>query len=160
MCRAKLGPHFGERLASRLLASPQCALQEALKNTAQQWACFPTSHNPLIPPTHPTYSPLLTPYFPPLLLRTLAASEAQLSSVLRPLSFREFSHCFQSSTSTTSGDACRTTCAMARLLVLLCHESPRRHLPHRRGLLRLQLNESESLHEGAGPQQTTRAPAQ
>ena len=36
-------------------------------------------------------------------------------------------HCFQSST--TSGDACRRTCAGARLLVLLCHESPRRHLP-------------------------------
>ena len=80
MLRAKLGPRFGERLASRLLASPQCALQEALKNTAQQWACFPTPHNTQIPPIYPTHPHLLSPYSPSSPpLRTVSASEAQLS---------------------------------------------------------------------------------
>ena len=80
MLRAKLGPRFGERLASRLLASPQCALQEALKNTAQQWACFPTPHNTQTPPPTPTYSPLTLSLLSLLSsVRTVSASEAQLS---------------------------------------------------------------------------------
>ena len=63
MTCTKLGLRFGERLASRLLASPQCALQKALKNTAQQRASFPTPHNPS---TTPTYSPTLSPPTLPL----------------------------------------------------------------------------------------------
>ena len=100
----------------------------------------PLNYPHLLSHTLSTHSP--SP--PPLLLRTSLRAK---HNSLRP-SAAVF-HCFQSSTS-TSGDACRRTCAGARLLVLLCHESPRRHLPrllvrlHRRGLLRLQLNESES----------------